>query len=264
MRVFDRAYRRSVMSLPSEILRSDEAELRLLAPSDRVLVSGLCASPGAAAGVVKRLASGAPALLRESGNAEEEGLWLLGALEQARSELRAELTCFEAQNQSEKAEIFAAHLALLADETLSHLALAATKGGATAATAWGRAIDARVARLDAFKDARPGLSVDDVHDVGARVLRWLVRTSRAPAGHDPDTVLVAETFLPSTVAHLHRGNVAALVSSQGGATSPAAIIARSSGIPYLAGIGGAALAKLREGATVLVDAEHGVVLTIAC
>lgn len=252
------------MSLPNEILRSGEAEQRRFAPSDRELVSGSCASPGAAVGVVKRLVSGAPAQLRESGSPEGEALWLLGSLERAQSELKAELACFEAKNQPERSQIFAEHLALLADEALSRSALAATRRGATAATAWGRAIDARVARLDALKDARLGLSIDDVLDVGARVLRWLVRASRAPEGYEPDTVLVAEAFLPSTVAHLHRGNVAALVSSQGDATSHAAIIARSSAIPYLANIGSAALAKLQEGQTVLVDAEQGVVLTIAC
>jgi phosphotransferase system HPr (HPr) family protein len=232
-------------------------------PSHRELVSGVCASPGAASGVVKHLTRSAPAQVRESGTPDEEGVRLLTALEQAQSELRAEQTTFEARGQHQKLEIFAAHLALLADGELSGLALAATKGGATAAAAWGRAI-VRVARLDAHEDARRSQRIEDVHDVGARVLRWLVRTSREPRGYGPDTVLVAEAFLPSTVAHLHRGNVAALVSAQAGATSQAAIIARSSGIPYLAGIGCAALAELHEGATVLVDAEQGVVLTIAC
>jgi multiphosphoryl transfer protein len=251
------------MSLLSGLLRRGEAEVRRSTPSERTLASGSCASPGAAIGIVKRLASGPPAQLRKSGNADEEGLWLLRALEQARSELRAELGSFESKKQTEKVRIFAAHLALLADAELSRVALVATRTGATAATAWGRAIDARVARLDALKDARLAPSVEDVHDVGARVLRWLVRTPREPRGYAPDTVLIAEAFLPSTVAHLDCGNVAALVSAHGNATSHAAVIARSSGIPYLAGVGSPALAKLHEGATVLVDAEQGAVLIIA-
>ncbi|MGL4464217.1 MAG: phosphoenolpyruvate--protein phosphotransferase, partial [Planctomycetia bacterium] len=103
--------------------------------------------------------------------------------------------------------------------------------------------------------------VVDLRDVVARVLRRLDQ-----ADQDGDllpvngpVVLVAEELFPSQTVRLGRLRIAGIVTERGGATSHAAVIARSLGIPAVSGVVDL-LKKVRTGDLIAVDGREGLVL----
>ena len=71
-----------------------------------------------------------------------------------------------------------------------------------------------------------------------------------------NAVLVAEDLTPSDTAAMERGKVMGFATVRGGATSHVAILARSLGIPALAGIDARAL-ELPNGTPVILDGSKG-------
>ena len=69
-------------------------------------------------------------------------------------------------------------------------------------------------------------------------------------------ILLADDLLPSELTALDRRRLVAIALSGGGATSHVAILAAAMEIPMLIGIG-AALRKVPEGRTIIVDADNG-------
>ncbi|MGO0058561.1 phosphoenolpyruvate--protein phosphotransferase [Brevibacillus fluminis] len=98
----------------------------------------------------------------------------------------------------------------------------------------------------------------DVRDVGRR----MIKNINNPEGdvHEAYTepfVLVAEDVTPSDTISLPRQLVRAIVAAKGGATSHAAILARSLGIPAVMGAGAELLAQTANGDLVIVDGTSG-------
>ena len=99
----------------------------------------------------------------------------------------------------------------------------------------------------------------DLADVAQRVIARL-RGVPAPGIPTADApfVLVARDLAPADTALLELDRVLALVTTDGGPTSPTAILARSRSIPAI--VGATAAAELQEGDEVVVDAAAGVVI----
>ena len=99
----------------------------------------------------------------------------------------------------------------------------------------------------------------DVRDICIQLLRQAygdavrIEDVRLPV----DAVCVADTLTPGRFLALDRQRVKGLVLAHAGTTSHTVILARSFGIPALAGIGGAEL----DGQDVIVDADLGVLVT---
>ena len=100
----------------------------------------------------------------------------------------------------------------------------------------------------------------DLGDVAQRVLARLVGVS-APGVPDPGHpfVLVARDLSPADTALLDLDQVLAVVTSEGGPTSHTAILAREKSIVAVVGV--AQAGSLQDGATVIVDAAAGAVVT---
>ena len=98
----------------------------------------------------------------------------------------------------------------------------------------------------------------DVRDIRDRIVAELTGQGEpgVPAPETP-SVLLADDLAPADTAGLDPTRVIALATRLGGATSHTAIIARQLGLPCVVAVGG--LADVPEGATVLVDGEHGTV-----
>lgn len=180
-------------------------------------------------------------------------------------------------------ERFAAAAGLVADR------LAARAGAATGASAEVLAATAGLARdrgllaaveqrIDAgspaavatvgaaqqFVDLFTGLGglmaerVTDVRDVRDRIVAELTGQGEpgVPAPEVP-SVLLADDLAPADTAGLDPARIVGLATSQGGATSHTAIIARQLGLPCVVAVAG--LDEVPAGATVLLDGEHGTV-----
>src|SRR6516225_10612845 len=79
---------------------------------------------------------------------------------------------------------------------------------------------------------------------------------REPPSYPANAVLIAEDLTPSDTAAMERGKVMGFATVRGGATSHVAILARSLGIPALAGIEARAM-ELPNGTPVILDGSKG-------
>jgi phosphoenolpyruvate-protein kinase (PTS system EI component) len=153
-----------------------------------------------------------------------------------------------AQGRAAAADIVAVGALIASDPELVE---AARRAGAAAA------VEGYAATLAALPDPTLRERATDVRQVGRRVLRRLAGLdSGPPAGR---FVLVAAEIGPADLLeHLGSGLVGA-VAVRGGANSHAAIVARSVGLPLLAGVDPAVL-DLPDKTSLLIDADAGVVV----
>ena len=100
----------------------------------------------------------------------------------------------------------------------------------------------------------------DVQDIGNRILNNLNSGYQATLRpFEPNTIIISEELTASDTITLDIKNVIGFVTQTGGKTSHAAIIARSRGIPAVAGCGNA-LNEIKDQDIVLMDGESGLVL----
>ncbi len=103
----------------------------------------------------------------------------------------------------------------------------------------------------------------DVRQVIERVLNVLAGSCTLAPLSDPPAdetlVVVAHDISPADMIRLRGGRFSAFVTDLGGATSHTAIVARSMGVPAVVGVGNART-LIRDGDTVIVDGQAGVVL----
>jgi phosphoenolpyruvate-protein kinase (PTS system EI component) len=97
-----------------------------------------------------------------------------------------------------------------------------------------------------------------VRELGRRAARIAEGLPR-PAVQDGDTILVARELGPAEVAELDlgEGRIVAVALAEGSATSHAAIVARSLGVPMAVALGGG-LMEIGDGTPLLLDGDRGV------
>jgi phosphotransferase system enzyme I (PtsI) len=119
--------------------------------------------------------------------------------------------------------------------------------------------EAVAAAFDAIDDPYLRSRREDLDQVIARVFAAYRRGGSAlprSAPHAAGTVLVCETVAPADLDWWHEHGLVAIVCTQGSVYSHSAILARGMRVPMIIGCG-AALDAIRDGETVLVDAEVG-------
>jgi phosphocarrier protein FPr len=217
---------------------------------------GVTASPGLAAGRVLQLRdqdADVPETAKDT-QAEERALHL--AIDQAKQQLEALRSQLRGPTDAGKVAIFAAHEEMLDDPELLGAVSSAIRAGKSAAFAWRETVNSQAERLSKVNSALLAARAVDLRDVGRRVLQGLTGTGPRRIDAPRDTILVAEELTPSDTASLDRSKVIGLCTTRGSATSHAAIIARSMGIPAVAGIEARAL-EVPDGTPVILDGSRG-------
>lgn len=205
--------------------------------SDASLLLGVPASPGLVVGRVFQLRQPEIELSDiASEGAEVERDRLKGALRVANLELEAMVARLHAQADPAKATIFAAHQELLDDPDLVDLATSSIAKGLSAAAAWKRAYCLQAERLAGLRNELLAARANDLKDVGRRVLSKMVPGLEQAVEIPLGSVVIAEDLTPSDTANLDPSRVLGFCTTAGGATSHVAILARSMGIPAIAGI----------------------------
>jgi phosphocarrier protein FPr len=187
---------------------------------------------------------------------EKERERLADAITKARGQLEALRAQLHGKADPAKAAIFAAHSELLDDPDFLDIATSAIEKGKSAAFAWKNAAKLHAERLAALRNELLAQRANDVRDVGWRVLELLTGTTRRTPTYPEGTILIAEDLTPSDTATMDRGRVVGFATVRGGATSHVAILARSLGIPAIAGIEPAAL-EIANDTAVVLDASKG-------
>jgi phosphocarrier protein FPr/phosphocarrier protein len=184
-----------------------------------------------------------------------------GELERARSTVKARLKRVGEVGAPERREIVAAHVEFLDDPMLNEVAEELIASGKSAGYAWRTATRRSMAALEALADERLRERADDLLDVESHVLLALSGEARPMNLPIPErAVLFAAELLPSELVALDRRRLAAICLSGGGPTSHVAILAAAIDVPMLVGLG-PAIQDIREGASVIVDADRGVLET---
>jgi phosphoenolpyruvate-protein phosphotransferase len=221
------------------------------------LLRGVGASPGVSTGRIVAVAPQDIPTIDSTGTPAEEQRVLDRALAKARQELG--VLASSTGGAAVQAAIFRAHLELLDDPDLVEFASKLIAGGTAAATAWHRAFTRLADRLSAAKNEMFAERSADLRDVGRRVLRLITGTNGGGPVYPDDAVVVAQDLTPSETAAFDRNRVRGFCTVTGGRTSHVAILARSFGIPAIAGIDAQVL-DLPPGTRVVLDGTAGVLL----
>nr|WP_168557293.1 MULTISPECIES: phosphoenolpyruvate--protein phosphotransferase [unclassified Novosphingobium] len=167
----------------------------------------------------------------------------------------------QADASGEQAAILAAHRLLLDDEDILADVHAGIARGQSASLAWQHAMETRAAALRAAPDPHIAQRAADFIDLEWQ-LQWHLAGQEPPAATLPaNAIIIAPDLVPSQVAALPVGQVAGIVTAQGGPTSHVAIIAASKGIPALVAAGPRVL-DIAPGTPLLLDAT-GAMLTVS-
>src|SRR6478736_877889 len=225
---------------------------------DPNLITGVPASSGLAVGEVYQVRHVEIQVKEEGGSPDQERRLLEDALEKAGGQLEALRAQLHGHKEQAKAAIFAAHSELLEDPDLIEIATSAIAKGKSAAFAWKNAVKTHAERLANLRNQLLAQRANDLRDVGERVLEVLTGIKRKAPSYPGNAVLIAEDLTPSDTASMERGKVMGFATVRGGATSHVAILARSLGIPALAGVEARAL-DLANGTPVILDGSKGTI-----
>lgn len=225
--------------------------------SDSSLLVGVAASPGLVVGTVFQLREPEVEVPEDpAGPPDHERGVLKASLQASLRELEALVARLHGQADPSKAAIFAAHQELLEDPDLLDLAESSIAKGRSAASAWKRAFSLHADRLAGLRNELLAARANDLRDVGRRVLSKMVSGLDRPLEVPEGSVLIAEDLTPSDTANLDRKRVLGFCTTAGGATSHVAILARSLGLPAIAGIEARAL-DIPDGTRVILFGGQG-------
>ena len=222
--------------------------------SERAL-QGLAASPGVAAGDVWLFDAGETPDAPHRG-ADAERAAALAALDDEAAELGAQAEALRAEGFSDEAEILVANQLMALDPMLrDEVSGLTTELTATAALRTAAARHAEL--LAALDDPLLAARATDVRELGRRAARALSGGGSAPPTSGP-VVVVASDLGPADVAELRTSEAAvvAIALVHGAATSHAAIVARSLGLPMVVATGNDLLDHADRA---VVDGNDGVV-----
>lgn len=160
----------------------------------------------------------------------------------------------------DEAEIFDAQLMMVEDIELLETVRTALQQGINPEKAWYDSIEQFACQLESLSDELIKARAADVRDVGRQVLARLLGVDEKEPTLIKSAVVVAQDLSPSQTARLDTSRVLAFCTVEGGPTSHTAILAKALGIPAMVAMG-AELLNLQPGQLVLVDGEHGILVS---
>jgi phosphotransferase system enzyme I (PtsI) len=180
------------------------------------------------------------------------------ALRQSEQQIRDLLLGMSAPSDAVGREVLETHLLVLLDHSLvGEVRKRIRRDLRNAEEVYHTVVEEFAERLAGMDDDLFRERALDFRDVGHRVLRAFggggsgkLQLPNVPC------VLVSKELKPSEVAGLDRHRVQGIVTESGGRTSHAAIIARSMGIPMVAGVHGLC-ALIEDGQDIFVDGTSG-------
>jgi phosphocarrier protein FPr len=227
-------------------------------PTTHGELSGIAASPGVAIAPVVHYEP-APVTVTEYHVNDPEAEWqrLQLAIHTAQQEIQTIFSQATLQIGDTEAAIFDAHLLFLEDPVLLEtVQQRIMEHHLNAEAAWQAAVDEVATSYHTLEDAYLRERVEDVVDVGQRVLRLLAGNTATNLHLAEPAIVVATDLTPSDTAGLDPSKVLGICTVSGSATSHSAIIARTLGIPAVLGVNPEVL-RLEDGTLMALDGESG-------
>jgi phosphocarrier protein FPr len=240
----------SIIKLPApreEVTAPTEGELRGIAAS-----AGIAIAP-----LIYYQSVTIPITEYHIENVEIEWHRLQSAIQIAKQEIASLLSHTSIQIGDAEAAIFDAHLLFLADPVMLEAARQhIVEKRLNAEVAWQAVVDEVANSYRKLEDAYLQERVDDVVDVGRRVLRILLGSLPTDLHITEPSIIVGTDLSPSDTAKLDPTKVLGICMTSGSATSHSAIIARTLGIPAVVGVAPQVL-TLESGTLIAIDGESG-------
>lgn len=189
----------------------------------------------------------------------------LARLDAALAASIAELSGVRATTQrelgDEAAKIFAFHIGMLADKSLTvPMRQLIERERVTAEYGAYASLQTLADRFASLGEGAFKTKVDDVNDLAQRVLKHLVGESASRlASLNRQAVVICRDLTPSQAAAFDRSLVQGFVTEQGGKTGHTGIFARAMAIPAVVGCKGVA-EGITNAHTVIVDGDSGAVI----
>lgn len=253
--------------MPGDDLTLPEPVAAAAPARSEIRLTGLGVSPGVAIGLAHPVESGlgtVPEYAILPTEIDAETGRLADAVAKARrqiAKLKTKAALLPEHAAEEVSLLLDAHTAMLSGSRLLRGAEARIRDRLMNAEA---AVQAEIVSISnqfaTMDDAYLAARVDDIREVGARLIRNLGQTpymafTRMAEG----SVILASEITPADTALMDPSRVGGFAAELGGAQSHSAIMARSLGLPAVLGVGGL-VAAARPGATVIIDGDRGVVI----
>lgn len=224
------------------------------------MLKGIAASDGIAAAKAYMLVQPDLSFSETSiDNPEAEIKRLDDAVEASKSELELIKQKATENLGEEEAQVFEAHLTILADpELLGQIKDKIKNDKVNAEAALKSVTDMFIEMFEAMTDnAYMQERAGDIRDVTKRIMSHLLGvTLPNPALIQEEVVIVAHDLTPSDTAQLDRNYVKGFITDIGGRTSHSAIMSRTLEIPAVVG-SGSATTDIQEGEMVIIDGING-------
>ncbi|WP_103109862.1 phosphoenolpyruvate--protein phosphotransferase [Brevibacillus reuszeri] len=180
------------------------------------------------------------------------------SVEQTREQLDQLREQTNLQLGPEKAAILSAHLAFLEDPAfVGEMKSLIESKSIDATAAVEQVADQFISLFESMDDDYMRERADDIRDVSRRLVRNLSGEDSSVYYPEEPFILVALDITPSETLQLPIQNVRGIVTAKGGATSHAAILARSLGIPAVMGVGEQLMAEVETGGLLILDGATG-------
>ena len=226
----------------------------------KMLIKGIAASDGIAAAKAYMLVQPDLSFSETSiDDPEAEIKRLDDAVEASKSELELIKQKATENLGEEEAQVFEAHLTILADpELLGQIKDKIKNDKVNAEAALKSVTDMFIEMFEAMTDnAYMQERAGDIRDVTKRIMSHLLGvTLPNPALIQEEVVIVAHDLTPSDTAQLDRNYVKGFITDIGGRTSHSAIMSRTLEIPAVVG-SGSATTDIQEGEMVIIDGING-------
>jgi multiphosphoryl transfer protein len=220
------------------------------------VLRGVSASPGLAVGQVAKLVRPVVQVDEYGQDSELERQHLHEAVALVRRDIEVE----GAQAGESQSEILLAHRIILDDPLLVTETEKWIGQGKSAGWAWQAAARSCEEQIRSLKSGLLAGRAADIEDVALRVLWRLTGVEPQLPDLTDQSILVAEDLPPSILISLDRNKLAGLATVRGGPTSHVAILARSMGMPAVAGLPASVLA-LSEQEEIVLNGDDGVLET---
>ncbi len=237
-----------------------EAAEDVLPEQEAKFLRGIAASPGVAiAPLVHYRQQLPPVEVAKVEDPQAEWQQLQDAIRAALDEISALRQQMSRQGNEAEAQIFSAHELILQDPSLlDKVRLTIEVQALSAPATWQSEIERLADEYRAIEDEYMRARVNDVLDVGRRVLSHLLQLEPASLQLESPAIVAARDLAPSDTAQFDPQLVLGVCTELGGATSHSAILARALGIPAIVGLG-PALARIPDRQLIAIDGEMGTV-----
>jgi phosphotransferase system enzyme I (PtsP) len=157
---------------------------------------------------------------------------------------------------AEEIALFDAYRMMLEGDSITGAVCDGIAAGNWAPGALREVVNAHIRLFDEMEDSYLRQRIEDVRDLGQRILTQLERQPEDKRDYQPNTILVAEEITATMLAEVPQEQIAGIVAIRGSSTSHAAIVARALGLPAVLGVKKLPLRKM-EGLPIIVDGYAG-------